>query len=323
MDHDPDAMYRRPAPAPALPSISDYWPDAPHRMGPAADHYVEEEPALTPDNPLTRRRDNPRPLKPMTESARMSTGKRAVLGITLAIVLLGAAGTAVAVIADNQQTEPTAEAAPSKAPPTALKPFRISGPLDGRDKASFELVTETNELEVRTADLGDTLYQVTTPENGPALPRTTNTDGAVRLFLDRSGQRGQEQVEVLLNQDVRWQVTMTGGVKQGTFDLAGAVIEGVDLVGGATRIDLTLPKPDGTLPIRMAGGVNTFEVRAERDVPVRLRTRRGAGQVTFEGRTDDGVAKEAAFLSPGWQKSSDRIDVDAVAGIGTMELARP
>nr|BFE72912.1 hypothetical protein GCM10020092_062130 [Actinoplanes digitatis] len=108
----------------------------------------------------------------------------------------------------------------------------------------------------------------------------------------------------------------------GVFDLSGAEVDGVEFVGGATRIDLTLPEPDGTLPIRMSGGVNRFEVYTGGKVPVRVRTRQGAGQVRLDGRTDDGVARGASFLSPGWAKSTDRIDLDAVAGVGTLRVGR-
>ena len=42
----------------------------------------------------------------------------------------------------------------------------------------------------------------------------------------------------------------------------------------------------------------------------------------LDGRTDDGVARGASFLSPGWEKSTDRIDLDAVAGVGTLRVGR-
>jgi hypothetical protein len=70
----------------------------------------------------------------------------------------------------------------------------------------------------------------------------------------------------------------------------------------------------------MSGGVNRFEVRTADGVPVRIRARRGAGQVVLNGRTDDGVARGASFLSPDWAGSADRIDLDAVAGVGTLRV---
>ncbi|BCJ54268.1 hypothetical protein Asp14428_57430 [Actinoplanes sp. NBRC 14428] len=315
---DRDALYRRPNAVPpayvpeppmpaALPSISDYWPDAPHRQAPVA-------PAVPP-------RPHRQPVAPAPRPRRRRTG----LVLVTVVVLLAAGGVAGAYL--TRRTDPPR---PAAAPPpvarttTTAAPVRnrLAAPVSGLDRASFELVSDTRVLRLRTTDLGDDLYRVTTPEGGSVLPRVTVEDTAVRLFLERSGQRGKDEVEVLLNTAVRWRLTMTGGVQRGAFDLGGARIEGVNLVGGATRLELTLPRPDGTLPIRMSGGVNQFEVSAAPSVPVRVRTRRGAGQVKFDGRTDDGVARGAAFLSPDWGASRNRVDLDAVAGVGTLRLGR-
>ncbi len=154
------------------------------------------------------------------------------------------------------------------------------------------------------------------------LPRAQTRDAGVKLFLDANGKRGDSGVTVLLNADIRWSLRISGGVRTGVFDLGAAKVGEVDFAGGATRIDLTLPRPDGTLPIRLSGGVNRFEVVTDQGVPVRVRTRRGAGQVKLDGRTDDGVARGASFLSPHWADSENRIDLDAVAGVGTLRVGR-
>ena len=115
---------------------------------------------------------------------------------------------------------------------------------------------------------------------------------------------------------------MTGGVTNSLLNLSGATVDSVDLNGGATRIDLTLPRPTGTTPVRMSGGANQFQIRTTGAVPVRLRIRQGAGKVVFNGQTDNGVARGAAFTSPDFAGSGDRIDVDAIAGVGTLTVGR-
>jgi hypothetical protein len=207
--------------------------------------------------------------------------------------------------------------------PPAKSPTRsnaVSGPTGDREKASFELVSDTGTIDLKAAALGPDLYRISTPKGGSVLPRAVAGDAGVRLFLDETGKRGDSAVTVLLNADVRWSMKITGGVRKGVFDLGAARVDGVNFAGGATRIDLRVPRPDGTLPIRMSGGVNRFEVYTDQGVPVRVRTRRGAGQVKLDGRTDDGVAKGASFLSPDWAGSENRIDLDAVAGVGTLRV---
>lgn len=324
---DPVSIYRRPeAPTPpALPSISDYWPDAPHRIGPEPDHYSDEPTAASVDALLrSGRREHdagPAPVEP--PARRPARRLRAGLGITLAALLLAGAGLVAARLAREPGGASAAPAVPPPAPSaTAARVGPLSAPARGRTGARFELVSDAATIELSTAALDGDLYRITTPDDSSVAPRAVVGDDGVRLFLDDNGERGDAAVTVVLSADVRWSLRVTGGVRRGVFDLSGAEVDGVDFAGGAARIDLTLPEPDGTLPIRMTGGVNRFEVYTGGRVPVRVRTREGAGQVRLDGRTDDGVARGASFLSPGWASSTNRIDLDAVAGVGTLRVGR-
>ncbi|MFI7546717.1 hypothetical protein [Actinoplanes sp. NPDC049599] len=339
---DPDAIYRRsaaPTP-PTLPSISDYWPDAPHRIGPPADHYSDEPTEAAIDALLrSGSRGRAAAAPHVVPVVRRRSRRPAALGFTLAVLLLAGAGVAgFTLTRDDGRAQPPVEAPRAQAPRTPQTPqapavtvtpsaspsraTTVSAPVRDRDKAGFELVSDVAVINLRAAELGADLYRITTPEQSSVVPRAQLGEAGVQLFLDDNGERGDAAVTVLLNADVRWSMRITGGVKAGVFDLGAARVDQVDFAGGAARIDLTLPRPDGTLPIRLSGGVNRFEVSTDQGVPVRVRTRRGAGQVRLDGRTDDGVARGASFLSPDWAKSENRIDLDAVAGVGTLRVGR-
>ena len=159
--------------------------------------------------------------------------------------------------------------------------------------AGFDLLDGAAKVTVRVADLGDSLYRISTPESGPVVPRAEDQDGRVRLRLDGHA----EAVEVVLNAAVRWDLRVAGGADLSTIDLSAGRIGGVDLTGGASRIDLTLPRPDGTLMVRMSGGVSLFDVRTTDRIPVRVRVGSGAGQVTLNGQHHGGAA--AGDVHPG------------------------
>jgi hypothetical protein len=328
---------------PVLPAISDYWPDAPHRLGSRTDattrivHRPQSragEPGGTPPSPAVERRRRRVPLR-LTLAALLLAGT-GVIGARLVPYLSSRSSTVAAESATTQPptgrppatpfaiaTAPTtaATAAPAAKPGAPTTGNTISAPANARGAATFELVSNATSVNLRAAAIGTDLYRITTPQNN-VLPQVKTTDAGIRLFLVNPSKRIDTTVDIVLNSRIRWSLTMTGGVTNGVLNLAGTTVGSVDLNGGATRIDLTLPRPNGTTPVRMSGGANQFEIRTTGAVPVRLRIRQGAGKVVFNGQTDNGVARGAAFTSPGFAGSGDRIDVDAVAGVGTLTVDR-
>jgi hypothetical protein len=127
--------------------------------------------------------------------------------------------------------------------------------------------------------------------------------------------------EQALSDKVGWdQVRGGGGAGRRNLDHSAARRAAVDLAGGATQINLKLPKPDGTLTVRMSGGVNRFDVHTAGQVPVRLRLGSGAGQVVLDGTSHSGVAAGALFTPAHWDQTVDRIDLDAVAGMSALTI---
>jgi hypothetical protein len=246
------------------------------------------------------------------DSGTDGPGRRWMVGAGIAAAALLLTGATV--VALTRGGEP---ANPGWTPPVAAAAHTVSGALDGRTDAGFDLVDGARRVTVRAADLGDRLYRITTPEGGAAVPRAEERDGRVRLRLDGDAQA----VEIVLNAAVRWDLRFDGGAGSSTIDLSGGRVGGVALSGGADRIDLTLPRPDGTLGVRMSGGVSLFDLRTAERTPVRVRVGRGAGQVTLDGQNHSGVAAGQTFTPAGWAAAVDRVDVDAVAGMSALTVA--
>lgn len=163
-------------------------------------------------------------------------------------------------------------------------------------------------ITLRTADLGSARFRVT-----PAGTRVAENGGVLRV------EPGSGSVDVTLSASVRWRLALDGADRS-SVDLSRARLAAVDLAGGSA-IDLTLPRPDGTLTVTMTGGVDQLGLRTASRVPVRVRVGSGAGRVVLDGSTHDGVAAGALFTPAGWDGAADRIDVDAVAGMAALTVA--
>ncbi|MFI5891753.1 hypothetical protein ACIA5D_16735 [Actinoplanes sp. NPDC051513] len=191
-----------------------------------------------------------------------------------------------------------------------------SGATDGRTSAAFEIVDGAGAVRVRAADLGDDLYRI----SSDVTPTVSDSGGELKLRLPAGLNGGPKSVEIVLNTRVRWTLRLHGGATTTDIDLSNARVDGVDLQGGASRIDLSLPAPTGLIPVRMSGGVDQFRVRLRGATPMRVLVQSGAGQVTLAGATHRGIAAGKEFTAYGWNQGGSGIDLTAAAGMSALTV---
>jgi len=200
----------------------------------------------------------------------------------------------------------------------------VTAAVAGRDEATLDLLSGVTAVTVTTADIGDVLYRVRTPEGGRMVPSVTDLDGRVGVQLNDTGNGAADKgvVTVELNRDVRWSVRFTAGATSNTADLRGLrEIGGVEYVGGVAGIELSLPAVTGTVAVRMSGGASTFRIHLPQRRPVRVVAGGGAGSVTIDGTRHDGVSGGAAFQS-GDPTAEDRFEIDNTAGVSSVVVDR-
>ena len=169
------------------------------------------------------------------------------------------------------------------------------------DAATVDLVSGATTVTVRAAHLGgaDQLRAVT-PDGAGVAPVLETGGGTVSVHLVRTGEPGPSAVTVLL-------------------DLRGARLSGVDLAAGAARIELVLPVPDRAVPIRMAGGATEFTLHVPQGVATAVRVDGGAADTDVDGVRRTGLAAGTVLAT---STAADRYDVEATAGVSTLNLVR-
>lgn len=198
----------------------------------------------------------------------------------------------------------------------------VTGAAGDLREATFVLLDGADVVRLRTADLGDDAYRVSTPRDASIRPAVSLTDGSLLTSLRGTDRDGPAVVEVVLAESVRWHVRFNGGAKEQHLDLRGAQVGDVEFTAGANRIELTLPAPEGTQRTLLGGGASQVIVRLAGDAPVQVRAGGGAGSVTIDGTTHSGVAGGSTFTPPGWDSATDRYDIDATGGVSTLTVAR-
>jgi hypothetical protein len=324
-------------PSDAWPNIADYWPDAPQRMGPPAD--LHEDPAAAPTRIGAPLHEQLVRAVPPDRPGGVRIGRRRLrplLGAAVAVLLLlGGGAVAYRKVADRNSAagpDPVGVPAVTTAPPAAGSPAPIvvaptprpsasaksSAPaVAGPATGTFWLVDDVSEITVSTARVSGGIARVGVPDGSDAVPRASTKGNTIRLAVG-SRHRGRDtRIVVQLDSRISWAIRLGGGARQMTLNLGGATLRSVAFEGGAARIDLTLPRLVRTLPIRMSGGVHQWRIGTEGKVAVGLVARKGAGKVVLYGRNHGGLRHgERVSVNGG-----SGIDVDAIAGFGTLTVA--
>lgn len=210
--------------------------------------------------------------------------------------------------------------------PPAPSPHVASLSADGRSRATLQVVTGTLVLTIGVADLGarGTLLRASTPAGSPPPGLRLAGGGATGrsgknavIFLSA---RGASAITVTLNAAVSWQLDFAGGTKRTVADLRGGQVAGIAVTKGSDVIDLTLPRPRGSVPVRLAAGASQLLLSLPSGVPVRVTAAAGAGEISLGGRDHTRVAVGSVFTTPGWVPGATGFDIDAIAGAARVAV---
>jgi hypothetical protein len=193
-------------------------------------------------------------------------------------------------------------------------PHVVSLAADGHSGATLQVITGTPTLTIGVADLGvtGTLLRVSTPAASPA-PQLRTAGGAGNPVVSLSA-ADASAITVTLNAAVSWQLDLAGGTTRTVADLVGGRVAGIAVTKGSDVIDLTLPRPDGSVTIRLAAGASRLQLSLPGGVPARVNAAAGAGEISLDGRDHVGVAAGAVFTTPAWAPGVAGYDVEATAG---------
>jgi hypothetical protein len=193
----------------------------------------------------------------------------------------------------------------------------ISGPLLGRTAAWLTVGDAAARVRVRFARMPGQLYRVSTGADAGIAPVVTRRDGRVTVRLTRTGRDGLDEVRIVLNRQVRWDIRLPAGAGEQQLNLRDGRVQRLE-VGSAGLAEVWLPEPEGTVPIVFTGGVGTAVVSVGGGVPVRVRLTEGAGSVETPWTTNNGTAAGTVLHDPGFRRVRNRYAIRAEGGLGAL-----
>ena len=105
-------------------------------------------------------------------------------------------------------------------------------------------------------------------------------------------------------------------------DLRGGKVGGIAVTAGSDILDVSLPRPAGTLPFLLAGGASQFLLSLPGGVPAQVTVGGGAAFVSVDGQNLTGVAGGTVLTPPGWTAAASRFDIDATSGFARLTVSR-
>ena len=126
--------------------------------------------------------------------------------------------------------------------------------------------------------------------------------------------------EVALNARIPWDIEIRDGASRLTADLRGLELRSLKLRGGASRVEVTLPTPSGTVPVRVLGGASNVAIHRPQGVAAQIRVAGGSTNLAFDERRFGAVGGEVSLRSPDYESAADRYDVTITGGASGLTI---
>jgi hypothetical protein len=199
----------------------------------------------------------------------------------------------------------------------------------GLTRAALKVTSGTAILDITTGRIGGTLLRASTPDGAPVRPVLSGSrlivlslDGTPPRGPGSPGQASGYAVRVVLSSAVTWSLDLAGGTQLTKVDLRGGTVAGIAVMAGSDTLDMSLPRPAGTVPLLLAGGVSQFLLSLPAGVPARVTAGGGGSFVALDGQHLTGVAGGTVVTSPGWAAATARYDIDATSGFSRLAVSR-
>lgn len=191
----------------------------------------------------------------------------------------------------------------------------FSTPLAGATEGRLVFESGASRLNLRADPALPELYRAHFER---AAPEVRVRGGAVTIrsafSLAALFGWGVAPAEVTLNGAIPWTIEIRGGATQLTADLRALRLRALDLIGGVTRVTVSLPAPRGAVPIGVTSGATKLTLHRPPGVAARVAVAGGFTNLTFDGRRASPVGGDHHWESPDFARAADRYDIRVTGG---------
>ena len=164
---------------------------------------------------------------------------------------------------------------------------------------------------------------------GDRMPTVGVQRGIVTILYPRIpvddwlNRRSERLAEVELNARIPWDIEIRGGASRLVADLRGLRLGALSVDGGASRLEVVLPAPSGTVVVVVLGGASNVAIQRPKGIAARLRVRGGATKLKFDDRRIGASGSELDLQSWNYERATDRYDIAVTGGANNLKIDKP
>ena len=158
--------------------------------------------------------------------------------------------------------------------------------------------------------------------DGPP-PEVHAREGAVTVRYPRTFHPfdwRKRTAEVTLNPAIPWQIEFHGGLSRLDADLSVLELGSFEVTGGASGVAVTLPRPSGTIAVRVSGGASDVSIHRPEGVAARIRVGRGVSKLAFDEQRFGAIGGETRLQTIDYDGAADRYDLGVTGGASKLSI---
>ena len=209
--------------------------------------------------------------------------------------------------------------------PSATHSYEAAGPGGPVEQASVQIDVGAATIEVTSA--AEQLYHVHVDysgdrpdveyDSGAHALRISQTDRGFTFFQNR-----KFNLKLQLNVATRWAIETNSGAATVNMNLAQTHISSLKLNTGASKDEITLGAPTGTVPVEINGGALTVRLHRPSGAGATIEVSGGAVTLDADGHTTHAVG-HASYQTAAAGSDLYQITVDGGACTVTLDTGSP
>ncbi len=129
-----------------------------------------------------------------------------------------------------------------------------------------------------------------------------------------------QSADFSLSTAVPWDISLRGGMWKLSADLRALRVTSLEVGGGASDIEIWLPEPVGTVPVRVSGGASKVVLRRPKGAEARAEVSGGASQLQFDDQRLGAVGGRTVLATSGFADAADRYEIRFSGGASQLTV---